>query len=173
MTEADAARQRLTDLWVEHADAVHRFAQRRVPGNDVEDVVADTFAVVWRRIDQVPQHALPWIYAVARNVIGTRLRAAGRRSALADRVAAQPHSDVQSAEMEAVERVHLAEAWSRLREAEREVIALVAWEGLSSTEAALVMQCQPSTFAVRLLRARRRLAHLIERGGSGRLEATE
>ncbi|MGC0274201.1 RNA polymerase sigma factor [Pseudactinotalea sp. Z1739] len=162
--DADADRQRLTALWVEHADAVRRFARRRIEVTEVEDVVAETFAVTWRRIDQVPATALPWIYAVARNVIGTRLRSEGRKEALLAKVAAEPAGQMASAEVEAVERLHLAQAWSQLTEAEREVIALVAWEGLSSTEAATVMQCLPSTFAVRLLRARRRLAHLLDRG---------
>lgn len=160
----DGARQRLTELWVAHADAVRRFARRRIHDSEVEDIVAETFAVVWRRIEQVPGNALPWIYAVARNVIGTRMRSQKRSDALKAKVAGEPVGDIQSAEAEALERVHLVHAWSQLTEAEREVIALVAWEGLSSTEAATVMQCQPSTFAVRLLRARRRLAHLLERG---------
>lgn len=160
----DRAQQQLTELWVSHADTVRRFARRRVHEAEVEDVLAETFAVAWRRIEQVPDHALPWLYAVARNVIGTRMRSRGRSQALLDKVAGQPVTDVQSAEADALERVHLAQAWSHLTEAEREVIALVAWEGLTSSEAATVMQCQPSTFAVRLLRARRRLAHLLERG---------
>lgn len=164
MRDAEVARQRLTDLWVEHAGAIRRFARRRVDDAEVEDVVAETFAVVWRRLDQVPATALPWIYAVARNVIGTRLRSQGRTEALRAKVAGEPAEQASAAEVEAVERVHLVQAWSQLTEAEREVIALVAWEGLSSTEAATVMQCLPSTFAVRLLRARRRLAHLLERG---------
>lgn len=164
MPDAEAARQRLTDLWVEHADAIHRFARRRIADAEVEDVVAETFSVVWRRIDQVPATALPWIYAVARNVIGTRLRSQDRSQALLDKVAGDGAPQASAAEAEAVERLHLVQAWSQLTEAEREVIALVAWEGLSSTEAATVLQCLPSTFAVRLLRARRRLAHLLERG---------
>lgn len=164
MSEAESARQRLTRLWVEHADAVRRFARRRLPEAEVEDVVSETFSVVWRRIEDVPADALPWIYAVARNVVGTRLRSLDRRTALLDKVAGEPSGEVPAAEVEAVERLHLAQAWSQLTEAEREVIALVAWEGLSSTEAATVMQCLPSTFAVRLLRARRRFARLLERG---------
>ena len=163
MTE-EAVQQRLTQLWLEHADAVRRFARRRVPDDEVDDVLAETFTVAWRRIGEVPDHALPWLYGVARNVIRTGSRSRGRRAALADKVARQPLEEASPAEVEAVERVHLVRAWGQLTEAEREVIALVAWEGLSSTEAAKVMECLPSTFAVRLLRARRRLAHLLERG---------
>lgn len=164
MHDAEAAKQHMTALWVEHAAAVRRFARRRIGADDVEDVVAETFTVVWRRIEEVPEQALPWIYAVARNVIGTRLRSRERSEALLARIAEQPSPRANPAEVEAIERLHLAQAWSQLTATEREVIALVAWEGLSSTQAATVMQCLPSTFAVRLLRARRRLSHLLERG---------
>lgn len=164
----EAVAQRLTQLWLEHADAVRRFARRRVPVDEADDVLAETFAVAWRRAEEIPAAPLPWLYGVARNVIRTDSRSRGRRAALADKVAREPRSDASSAEVEAIERLHLARAWEQLTEAEREVIALVAWEGLSSTEAAKVMECLPSTFAVRLLRARRRLAHLLERGsGAG------
>ncbi|WP_223874644.1 sigma-70 region 4 domain-containing protein [Salinispora fenicalii] len=42
-------------------------------------------------------------------------------------------------------------------EADREVLRLVAWERLTAAEAAVVLGCSRATFAMRLLRARRRL----------------
>lgn len=164
--DEEAVQQRLAQLWVEHADAVRRFARRRVPDDDVDDVLSETFTVAWRRINDVPETPLPWLYGVARNVIRTGARAKGRREALVGKVSREPYNEGVAAEVEAVERLHLVQAWSQLSEQEREVIALVAWEGLASTEAAQVMGCLPSTFAVRLLRARRRLAHLLERGST-------
>jgi RNA polymerase sigma-70 factor (ECF subfamily) len=33
------------------------------------DVVAETFLVAWRRLDDVPADPLPWLYGVARRVL--------------------------------------------------------------------------------------------------------
>jgi RNA polymerase sigma-70 factor (ECF subfamily) len=46
---------------------------------------------------------------------------------------------------------------------DREALVLVGWDGLRPAEAARVLGCAPSTFRVRLLRARRRLAAELQR----------
>ena len=53
------------------------------------------------------------------------------------------------------------EAWNRLRPADREVLALIAWEELSVAEAARVLGYSAPQFSVRLFRARRRLERLL------------
>jgi RNA polymerase sigma-70 factor (ECF subfamily) len=55
-----------------------------------------------------------------------------------------------------------------LREDEREVLMLTAWEDLSSKEAAAVLKCSPTAYRIRLHRARLRL-----RAALSALEATE
>lgn len=77
---------RLDALWVEYAPAVVRYARRRVLDADVDEVVAETFLVAWRRIDDVPAYPLPWLLGVARGVSANSRRAARRRDALADRL---------------------------------------------------------------------------------------
>ena len=49
---------------------------------DTFDVVASTFLVAWRRLDEVPADSLPWLGAVARNVIATQQRGSRRRTSL-------------------------------------------------------------------------------------------
>lgn len=63
---------------------------------------------------------------------------------------------------EVASRADLLRAWRRLNDGEREVLSLVAWDGLSVREAAIVLGCQPGTYRVRLLRARRHLLHILE-----------
>ena len=46
-----------------------------------EDAVSETFLVAWRRLDDVPAEALPWLLGVARKVLANQRRAAGRRAA--------------------------------------------------------------------------------------------
>lgn len=46
-------------LWREHAPAVHRYARRRFPADTLDEIVAETFCVAWRRQDDVPADPLP------------------------------------------------------------------------------------------------------------------
>ena len=53
---------------------------------------------------------------------------------------------------------------------QREALLLIAWEGLSVSEAAVVVGCSRGAFAVRLHRARRRLSVALAHTASGVLE---
>ena len=64
-------------------------ARRRIGADEAEDVLAETFLVAWRRRDDVPDDALPWLYAVAGNVLRNRTRAQRRRAALSARLATE------------------------------------------------------------------------------------
>jgi len=67
-------------------------------------------------------------------------------------------------------------ALAGLRERDREVLLLVAWEGLEPARAAAALECSRAAFAVRLHRARRRLAAALERAeqaGSPHTTSTE
>ena len=146
-------------LYAEHADRVFAFTVRRVPFEDVPDIVAETFVVVGRREGDVPEDALPWLYAVARNVIANHRRSAARRQALRGRLKAAgvPTPEVP-AEFEAVEsREQVVEALALLPAAEREALLLVAWEDLDPVRGAKVLGCSPGAFSVRVHRAKRRL----------------
>jgi RNA polymerase sigma factor (sigma-70 family) len=140
-----------------HHAAVHRYLVRRVEEPAVADLVAETFLIAWRRQDEIAGDPLPWLLGVARRVCANHLRARQRRAALGERLAAQP----QWPETEiapACEDRGLREALAGLSDRDREALLLVAWDGLGNREAARVMGCSAATFAVRLHRARARLA---------------
>lgn len=140
-----------------YAARVHAFALRRADADTAQDVTAETFLIAWRRRAQMPAEPLPWLYGIARGVLANHRRASHRRLALAVRIAAVP-----TVADGAVGGGHeILEALSRLRERDREALLLTGWEGLSSGEAATVLGCSPATFAVRLHRARRRLARVL------------
>jgi RNA polymerase sigma-70 factor (ECF subfamily) len=67
-------------------------------------------------------------------------------------------AETEVAEPEPVGDEVLAVAFASLRPADREVLVLVAWDGLDPARAARALGCSRGTFAVRLHRARRRLA---------------
>lgn len=156
--------QRFEALWAAHSRAVLRYAARRVPSGDVDDVVAETFVVAWRRLAQVPDPALPWLLGVARGVVSNTARSADRRTALHLRLAETgqtPAGTWADARLGAGSAV-MADALQRLSAADRELLTLIAWDGLTSAEAASALGCSRATLAVRLHRARSRLRGHLE-----------
>src|ERR1700753_3208666 len=86
--EPDIYRDRFERCFDEHYVKIFAFAARRVPGREsAEDVVADTFAIAWRRRDLIPSPGLPWLYATAANVMANQSRSSGRRHSLDLRLA--------------------------------------------------------------------------------------
>ncbi|HWM11458.1 MAG TPA: sigma-70 family RNA polymerase sigma factor [Solirubrobacteraceae bacterium] len=150
-------------VYERHAPAIRAYAARRVEPSAVDDIVAETFAIAWRRLPSSGDE-LPWLYGVARRVVHGHRRSYSRRSALLTRLMSR--GDAGTGPPDPAELVDgdpvLARAFATLSEREREAICLVAWEGLSHPEAATVTDCSPATFAVRLSRAKSRLAAALE-----------
>jgi RNA polymerase sigma-70 factor (ECF subfamily) len=104
---------------------------------------------------------LPWLLGVARKVLSTQRRGEQRREALTKRL--QQDCDRPGAEPRASEDGVLADALGQLSEGDRELLLLVAWDGMKPSGAAVVLGIKPATARVRLMRARRRLAHALDR----------
>jgi RNA polymerase sigma factor (sigma-70 family) len=141
-------------LHEEHFESIRRYAWRRDPSL-ADDIVSETFLVAWRRLDDVPNDAGPWLFGVARNVRLNLQRAARRQHAVAGRMfvdlgAAPPEPPDQAAEVR--------RALASLPERDREVLLLHAWEGLDRRQIASALDCSLSNVSVRLHRARRRFA---------------
>lgn len=155
--------------------AVQRFVRRRGGGDETDDVVADTFMIVWRRLDDVPSDAVvPWCLGVARRCLANQRRSTTRRARLRDRVAAEPVS-VDDASRDP----DLMAALARLDDEQRELLRLSAWEGFGAGEIAVVLGITPNAASIRLHRARRELADLLGTGknsgaaGHSSVEANE
>jgi len=154
---------RFEELFREHHGAVRAYALRRAPADLAQDTVAETFLVAWRRLDDVPPDALPWLYGVARRVLANQRRSADRGSALERRLAStaaiagagDPGESAGDGEL-------LRAALARLSERDRETLILVAWHELSGARAARAAGCTRAAFAVRLHRARARLAAQLD-----------
>lgn len=137
------------------------FVQRRTNPDRAEDVVADAFLVVWRRLEDVPRapgDARAWVFGITRNILLNERRGEQRRFALGVRLAdtaCLPHGD---REVEAVvNRVDLSTAWRVLSEVHQEALSLTVFEGLRAPQAAAVIGISPVAFRLRLSRARRAL----------------
>ncbi|MDA0174058.1 RNA polymerase sigma factor [Solirubrobacter taibaiensis] len=151
-------REQFVALYGRHGAAVLAYARRRVGSDEAEDVLAETFLVAWRRRREVPGDALPWLYAVAGNVVRNRLRAERRRGALQARMVGVAASAVVEEEDPDPK---LGEALAQLKAIDREALLLTAWEDLAPDRAARAAGCSRATFHVRLHRARNRLAQAL------------
>lgn len=151
---------RFEALYAGHNAAVRTYVRRRSDSQDADDVVADVFVITWRRLRDVPDDPLPWLFGVARRVLANRRRGATRQAALRDRIMSERSSLAQPASMTSESRDALR-ALSSMREQDRETLLLVAWEGLAPSQAAKVLGVSPNTFSARLSRARRRFERAL------------
>jgi RNA polymerase sigma-70 factor (ECF subfamily) len=153
-------RSRLEDLFNAHAGAVRAYARRRVDPVAADDAVSEVFVIAWRRLDDVPDDALPWLLGCARHVLEHQQRRSGRDLALLDRLAAAgvPDSSLGVPDSTLGGDHVLSRALAQLSPQDRELLLLIAWEGLQPRRAAQVMGCSCNALAVRLHRARKRLA---------------
>jgi RNA polymerase sigma-70 factor (ECF subfamily) len=161
MSETERRRQ-LEVLFVAHAAAVRGYAARRVLAGEVDDVASEVFVVAWRRLDDVPDDALPWLLACARRIVANRVRAGRRQLALRDRLGRERGDEVAMPRSGLADSA-LARALATLSAADREALMLVAWEGLDHRQGAVVMGCSPRAFSMRVHRARGRLAAAMSR----------
>lgn len=156
MADSEPDRLRFEALFREYHPAVRAYARRRVPQQAVDDIVSETFLVVWRRLDEVPEPPLPWLLTVARNVAGTEWRGAARRHRLWLKAQTGHAEDYDPDEPDLGDEPALV-ALARLKERDREALTLVAWDGLTPAQAAAVLGEPADRFRQRLHRAGRRL----------------
>jgi len=150
-------RERFERLYRGYGVEVLAYLRRRATPELADDGLAETFLVVWRRLDEVPDEPRAWLLGVARRVLANQRRSVRRQSALVERMIRERPLPVAPE----VERDPVLEALSKLRSLDQEVLLLVAWDGLNSAEAARVLGCSAVAVRLRMHRARRRLAHLL------------
>ena len=154
------------------------YVLRRVTSSEeAAEVVAETFLTLWRRLDDAPggEALRPWTYGIARRVIANHLRGERRREALTHRLAADFAQITQGLPDPATalaEQSNVRAALQQLSERDRELLTLVAWEGLSSGEIAIALGVRASAVRLRLHRARRRLLAALGDEGAVKHDAS-
>jgi RNA polymerase sigma-70 factor (ECF subfamily) len=160
----DVARRAAIDGWFRaYGDRVLAYLLHRTDGQTAQDVLQEVFVTAFRKAHTVPDPPLGWLFGTARRLLANTARGARRRDQLAQRVAesASTTDDIELAEL----RGAFATTLTALSTADREVLTLSAWYHLTPDEAAQALGCSPSAYAVRLHRARKRLAEHLERLG--------
>jgi RNA polymerase sigma-70 factor, ECF subfamily len=155
---------RFNRLYEDHFEAVRRYVWRRDP-SIADDIVAETFLVAWRRLDDVPTSPRAWLVGVARNARLNVRRGANRQRAVAERLAEATPSPTALVDAAVSEVIGIA--LEDLSERDREVLLLSVWDDLDRAAIAAVLGCSRANVSVRLHRARRRFAAAVERLESG------
>ncbi|MEU1540777.1 sigma-70 family RNA polymerase sigma factor [Actinacidiphila glaucinigra] len=158
--------QRFRDVYEECYPRVLAYTTSLVGRQVGEDITSETFTVAWRRVRDVPDPALPWLLGVARNLVRELRRRDAHQYLLAaeeaQRISSGARTDTADVAAEVAGRHDALQALAGLPEADRELLTLIAWHGLSAREAAQVLDCTTATLTVRLYRARRRLEKALE-----------
>lgn len=164
-------RAAFADLYDRYAATVHRHAAR-LTGDlpTAEDVMSETFLTAWRTREQVdPEGGSlgPWLLGIATNKARNHRRGVGRRLAFLARQP-KPKETEDFAEASAERLDHRRElaavraVLDRLRQPEREVLALCVWAGLDYAQTADALGVPVGTVRSRLSRARKRLRALAD-----------
>lgn len=149
-----------------HADSITRYAVRRCSSpDDVADLVGECFLVALQAAHRyVPETdtALPWLFGIARRLLAKQRRKYAGNRRLEIKVSnafpsftSSEEDAIASSIDAAMQAPALEEALARLTRSEREVLELVAYDGLSPTEAANALEITPNAARLRLSRARR------------------
>jgi RNA polymerase sigma factor (sigma-70 family) len=153
-----------------HAPYVHRYLARRLGREAADDLVGETFLVAFGkrgRYDTGRADARPWLYGIATNLVGQHRRDEVRRYRLHNAIGPEPaessHAERVVAQVAAQAMAHLlGAALAELSDGDRDVLLLIAWEGLSYEETAAALRIPVGTVRSRLNRARRQVREVLE-----------
>jgi RNA polymerase sigma-70 factor, ECF subfamily len=156
-------------LFDRYAADIHHYAARRLGASAADDLVAETFLAAFRRrtsYDTSRSQARPWLYGIATTLIARQRRSEQRLYRALARTGVDPLPEPIADQV--VRRVaaqgqqrRLAAALAGLSPADREVLLLVAWGGLSYEEIAEAVAVPVGTVRSRLHRARRKVREAL------------
>ncbi|MER5949830.1 sigma-70 family RNA polymerase sigma factor [Streptomyces sp. NPDC001904] len=162
MTQA----QHFREMYEECYPRVLAYATSLVGRQVGEDITSETFTIAWRRVRDIPRPALPWLLGVARNLVRELRRRDSHQYALAAeearRIGQGGGADTGDVAADVSDREAALQALASLSDADRELLTLLAWHGLTAKQTARVMGCATATLTVRLHRARRRLEKALQ-----------
>lgn len=158
------------DTWFEHLyrecyPQVYRYVVRRCV-DAPDDLVSEVFTVAWRRRHDVPDMDAPWLLGAAKKVLLQHSRTTARRSKLTAKLAWLRTDPPADPALEVTARTDfgnaLTKVFAQLSDRDAEILRLWGWEQLSHQEIGTVMGITAKTARVRLLRARRRAAAILQ-----------
>ena len=155
---------------------IYAYCRRRVPADAVDDAVAETFFLAWRKSEEIPpgDQALLWLYGVAYRVLTHEWRSNFRRRRLAEKVAAFGGIAITLPEEIVIagqDQRQLLTALGALRANDQEVLRLAVWEDLSQADIALALGISVGAVRQRFYAAKKKLAEEYNRLESQKISA--
>lgn len=156
-----------------HAQELAGYATRRVGQTLARDIVAETFQIALQlhaSYDPGRGGERAWLFGIASNLIRRHWRTEERRLRTQARAA---RADIQPADplLRVDERLDANSHYQRVVDAvatldpdDRDLLVLIAWEQLTSREAAAALGIPPGTVRSRLTRIRNHLAQIVQQG---------
>ncbi|GAA3985706.1 sigma-70 family RNA polymerase sigma factor [Allokutzneria multivorans] len=166
----------LADLYDEHARQLHGYLARRVGPDAADDLVADTFLLLWehrQRYDPTRASPKSWLYGLATNVLRGHTRTEVRRlRALARHGGRRVEAgELSNRVVDIADARHLAgrlaKAVAALRVEERDALLMVAWADMTPAEISEVLDVPVGTVRSWLHRARKKLNGLVDGAALG------
>lgn len=159
-----------------HYDKIHRYVARRGGWQLAEDLTQSVFLAGFagrRRFRPSEASAAPWLFGIATNLLRRQARTELRRLRAYARL---PVREVDPFDVNAlVDRLDAAvsapralDIISRLPEAERSALLLVAWTDLTYEQVAVALNVPVGTVRSRIHRARGKLRELLGPNGQDR-----
>ncbi|RKR76304.1 RNA polymerase sigma factor [Frondihabitans australicus] len=153
-------------------DLLAYFARRVDILEDAADLVSDTMLTAWRRIDDLPdsnEETRMWLFGVARRTLANHHRGRQRADANTEllRLELRAAQSAYRADDEG-DASDLRDLVQRLPETQRDLVALVHWDGFSLVEAAIILDIPASTARSRYSAARASLRDTLTRADSTR-----
>ncbi len=154
---APASASAFSELYDATAGDLLAFLLRRTHRpEDAADCLAETFMIAWEKHDSLPtqlDHARPWLFGVARNVLKRERKRFSRASTATAELARQLHGT----QREMPEDDPVGAALQQLAPIDREIIEMLAWDQLAPREVAAILELTPNVVRIRAHRARRKL----------------
>jgi len=156
---ADGHQDAFRDLYDRFADRVFRYTVLMLRNRHLaEEVAQETMVAVWKSAARFKGHSKvsTWVLGIARNQALRLLRKEERGGRIPDIPLVTPDPSKQ------IRRERLvAEAMNELPDAQREVVFLTFFEGLSYNEIAALQEVPSGTVKSRMFHAKRRLAEVL------------
>lgn len=156
---------RFAAIFDRHGPHIHRYLARRLGREAADDLVGDTFLIAFdKRVkyDLARPDARPWLYGIATNLASQYWRDQGKQARLRLVTGPEPvqdgHADrvAEQVTAEAMGDV-LTQALATLSEGDRDVLVLIATEGLAYEEVAAALAIPVGTVRSRMFRARKKV----------------
>lgn len=151
------------EVFDRHRARIHRHSRGLAPTwSDADDVVAITFLEAWRKrtdIAFVDGSMLPWLLRTATFTANNLNRASRRYAAALRRL---PAGEVEPDHADGLDDGEAVAALRSLSPIDQQVVTLCVLEGISTEDAARIMNVRVGTIKSRLSRAKARLRAAVD-----------